>query len=347
MHLFLFKYFLDSILLSILEQSSLKTVENAQFDPSSVASQSKFSELTMKCIWKMTKVVPQLIEGNSLDVSDLILSVDKFLANTPPIEWKKRAADKIIPQADMPLRTVKTILNEMVNVLGESIFEYVHNISDIEKSHALLYLRQMVEQEKRKTGGSEDNSGSESSSRASSTTNVHREPEKSSSNPSTPPSVRRPLSVQLPQRNLAGLVGANSRSFSQGRPLSLGSMSKAEADARLTIIFGRIAQKDETKQGISDLHEFKKQFPQFEDLVETHLGRTGNYFQGYIKRGLNSLLSEEITVQSANDKAAYGIFESENFFYLIINIFRIQKFNCRPGSRYNNIFFPRMSEYKI
>eukprot|EP00842_Homolaphlyctis_polyrhiza_P000842 jgi/Hompol1/1759/HPOL_000015-RA len=39
--------------------------------------------------------------------------------------WKKRLVDKVVPQGDMPLRTVKTILHELVNALGKDLLQYM------------------------------------------------------------------------------------------------------------------------------------------------------------------------------------------------------------------------------
>ncbi|KAJ1561914.1 Cytoskeleton associated protein 5, partial [Cladochytrium tenue] len=242
----------------------------------SVASQVKFTELIMKCIWKMTKVIPQLIEQGSLNVSELLFTVHTFLKNTPPVEWKRRAAEKITPQADMPLRTVKTILHELVAELGDQVMDNIGMIEDPGRSATVTYLKQMIESGRRKNGQPAANSASPP---AVQTDGGARMSDRSSP-PAAATSGYEPVVRQQP------------KSLAQRSPRTAG-LTEEEADMQLTVVFSRIGQKDETKQGIADLHDFRKRHPEHEDLVQKHLLRTGSYFQGYIRRGLASLASAE------------------------------------------------------
>ncbi|KAJ3293732.1 Microtubule-associated protein, microtubule dynamics during spindle orientation, partial [Blyttiomyces sp. JEL0837] len=110
------KNMIFSILLSLLEESANSTVV-APADE--LDAHVKYTQLVMKCLWRMTKIIGKLIEENKLDVSKLILSVHQFLKVTPPNVWKRRAAEKVIPEADMPLKTVKTIVHEIAHAIGE------------------------------------------------------------------------------------------------------------------------------------------------------------------------------------------------------------------------------------
>ncbi|KAJ1559763.1 Microtubule-associated protein, microtubule dynamics during spindle orientation, partial [Cladochytrium tenue] len=225
----------------------------------------KFTELIMKCIWKMTKVIPQLIEQGSLNVSELLFTVHTFLKNTPPVEWKRRAAEKITPQADMPLRTVKTILHELVAELGDQVMDNIGMIDDPGRSATVTYLKQMIESGRRKNGQPAANSASPP---AVQTDGGARMSERSSP-PAAATSGYEPVVRQQP------------KSLAQRSPRTAG-LTEEEADMQLTVVFSRIGQKDETKQGIADLHDFRKRHPEHEDLVQKHLLRTGSYFQGYI-----------------------------------------------------------------
>ncbi|KAJ3412335.1 Microtubule-associated protein, microtubule dynamics during spindle orientation [Chytridiales sp. JEL 0842] len=297
------------ILLSILQLSTSATVDATVTAPDQVPVHAKYTELVMKCLWKMTKVIPQVLSQKLLDVSALLFAVHKFLEAMPPSDWKRRAVEKVIPQADMPLRTVKTILHEIVNVLGESVYSHLTLIAEPQRSHAVVYIKQMVDQEKRKmmVGGSEE---SVASSNATESTDSLREHASNSRLLQQRPQSVIPsaLGGQGGTQQLAGLVGSSEGSNAHQRlqqqqqyrpPSSVGSiMTVADADARLTVIFARIGQKDETKQGIADLYEFRKAYPEYEERVQAHLSKTGNYFQGYIKRGLASLETEEANRQS-------------------------------------------------
>ena len=89
-----------SALLSILEQIFL-------IPPT---TNSKVHELTMKCLWKITKQMH--VRHSDLEIGVLLQAVHHFFSSISPIEWKSRAAEKL-PFEDMPLRTVKTILHEL------------------------------------------------------------------------------------------------------------------------------------------------------------------------------------------------------------------------------------------
>jgi len=51
---------------------------------------------------------------------------------TPPQEWKRRVAANV-PLGEMPLRTVKTILHELVTVRGAETLNHLTRIPDADK----------------------------------------------------------------------------------------------------------------------------------------------------------------------------------------------------------------------
>ncbi|KAI8910955.1 armadillo-type protein [Gorgonomyces haynaldii] len=124
--------FVFKALLRVLQESALS--EDVNF---------KHTELVMKCLWKITKVISELISGRKLIVEDLLFDVNEFFNTAPPQVWKKRAAESKTVQADMPLRTVKTILHEIVNHLGAEIMNYAAVLPN-QQGHLVTYLRQMV-----------------------------------------------------------------------------------------------------------------------------------------------------------------------------------------------------------
>ncbi|CAO3574849.1 unnamed protein product [Mortierella alpina] len=76
--------------------------------------------------------------------------------------------------------------------------------------------------------------------------------------------------------------------------------SETEMNSRLTQIFTKIGTREETKQGIADLYQFQKMYPNMESKVNAQLAKTGTFFQSYIRRGLANLEAE------ANSAAANG-----------------------------------------
>ncbi|KAF9584426.1 Microtubule-associated protein, microtubule dynamics during spindle orientation [Lunasporangiospora selenospora] len=72
----------------------------------------------------------------------------------------------------------------------------------------------------------------------------------------------------------------------------LTGLTETEMNNRLTQIFTKIGTREETKQGIQDLYEFQKTYPQMESKVNAQLTKTGTFFQNYIRRGLANLEAE-------------------------------------------------------
>lgn len=47
-----------------------------------------------------------------------------------------------------------------------------------------------------------------------------------------------------------------------------------------------------------ELYEFQKKYPHAETKVNAYLSQTGNYFQSYIRRGLNNLSAEDDSLKA-------------------------------------------------
>ena len=98
----------------------------------------------MKCLWKLAKTIQENLRTNTLNSDELLYEINQFFITTPPAEWKRRAAEKV-PLGEMPLRTVKTLLLELVNGLGDSIFQHLTLIENPQSSSVYLYLHHMLE----------------------------------------------------------------------------------------------------------------------------------------------------------------------------------------------------------
>ncbi|KAI9015620.1 armadillo-type protein, partial [Hyaloraphidium curvatum] len=105
-------------------------------------------ELVMKCLWKLTKQVPQLIESRSVDLKELLHQIHETLKQIPPSEYKKSA--NRYPNKDLPVRTVKTLLSELTGCLGTNIFAYI-DPEDLNESNIVMnYVQQALEAKKKK-----------------------------------------------------------------------------------------------------------------------------------------------------------------------------------------------------
>ncbi|KAI9250400.1 armadillo-type protein, partial [Helicostylum pulchrum] len=108
------------------------------------AKDTKYTELIMKCLWKLAKTIQENLRSNFLNPDELLYEINRFFINTPPSEWKRRATESV-PLGEMPLRTVKTLLLELVNGLGDSIFQHLTLIDDPQRSSVYPYLHHMLE----------------------------------------------------------------------------------------------------------------------------------------------------------------------------------------------------------
>ncbi|KAI7849124.1 armadillo-type protein [Circinella umbellata] len=108
------------------------------------AKETRYTELTMKCLWKLAKTVQENLRARVLNPDELLYEINRFFITTPPAEWKRRAAENV-PLGEMPLRTVKTLLLELVNGLGDSIFQHLTLIENPPASSVYPYLHHMLE----------------------------------------------------------------------------------------------------------------------------------------------------------------------------------------------------------
>jgi cytoskeleton-associated protein 5 len=82
--------------------------------PTTVDSQeARLGELVLKCLWKLARGIPADLQKGSLDPVEMFPALESFLQSIPPNEWRARAQAKV-PCGDMPLRTIKVIIQHIV-----------------------------------------------------------------------------------------------------------------------------------------------------------------------------------------------------------------------------------------
>ena len=237
------------------------------------AATDKFPELVMKCLWKMTKQIGAQYSSGHITVSDLLLDVHQFLVALPPIEWKMRATDKL-PCEDLPLRTVKTILHELVQVLELNILKHMTLIPDPEESFVFSYLRAMLL--------AKDYSNEQI------------------------------LSVMSPHYDMCvdseGHVkeGSNAARSSTASPSKTetkisdsavqhrSELSSNEIDAFLRDVCTQICSKPDTRVGLQQLYDFRTAHPYALAQINNFLISLGDFFFKYITRALDRLHSEHL-----------------------------------------------------
>ncbi|KAI8337676.1 armadillo-type protein [Chlamydoabsidia padenii] len=259
---------------------------------------AKYTELIMKCLWRLAKTIQETLRSGVLNPDQLLFEINKFFLVAPPTEWKQRLKDKV-PLGELPLRTVKTILLELVNGLGEDIFNHLNLIGDPKNSGIYPYIVHMLESSKKKgeIRPRQTDLPNQGSTTRQSTNNC--------SSGSLPPSDGLPIDNHPGGMVTDRLSSPANTHHSQAQPMQIDSPPsksspsietsplESEMNDTLTAIFERIGTKGQTKEGIIQLYEFQKKSPLAMDKVNSYLNQTGSYFQRYIRRGLESLAADD------------------------------------------------------
>ncbi|RWS17773.1 cytoskeleton-associated protein 5-like protein [Dinothrombium tinctorium] len=99
---------------------------------------SKFNEMVMKCIWKMTRLIDSFM--NELNIDRILYDVHVFFEAFPPDFWK------VNHRSDTPLRTIKTVVFILVKNKKEAIFNNLTMISHIERTEIYSYIQRALKQ---------------------------------------------------------------------------------------------------------------------------------------------------------------------------------------------------------
>ncbi|XP_023239725.1 cytoskeleton-associated protein 5-like [Centruroides sculpturatus] len=119
----------------------------------SLNASERFTELVMKCLWKMLRMMGNYID--ELNVDRILLDLHVFLKTYPSSYWRDRPSDT-------PIRTVKTVLYTLVKYKGEDITKHLMLIPNRQDSDLVIYLQKLIYM--RKDGDLKTGSGTKTSS---------------------------------------------------------------------------------------------------------------------------------------------------------------------------------------
>ncbi|XP_023566345.1 cytoskeleton-associated protein 5 [Octodon degus] len=205
-----------SALLVLLQDSLLAT-----------ASSPKFSELVMKCLWRMVRLLPDTI--NSINLDRILLDIHIFMKVFPKEKLKQC-------KSEFPIRTLKTLLHTLCKLKGPKILDHLTMIDNKNESELEAHLCRMMKH-------SMDQAGSKS----------EKETEKGAS--------------RIDEKS-----------------------SKAKVNDFLAEIFKKIGSKENTKEGLAELYEYKKKYSDAD--IEPFLKNSSQFFQSYVERGLRVIEME-------------------------------------------------------
>ncbi|KAF9005621.1 microtubule associated protein [Cyathus striatus] len=249
------------------------------------SKESKVAELVLKCVWKLARNIPQDLSDSHLDPVELFPAIEHFLQSVPPNEWRARATNKV-PCGDMPLRTIKVIIQHVVAHYGDEVYELLSaSFDDPSATIVYPYVYRIL------------NSGNraqvEGGRRGVSSEHPTRPVSPVSSRPLSPQET---VSSVQSGRNTQGHMRSPSSSSIGGNGTYSPNAEEPDPDAQLLTIIGHISSETTGamhKEGITELHHFLKAYPQKRPRVEKLLESTGPAFRKYINRALATRAAED------------------------------------------------------
>lgn len=99
------------------------------------------ADLVIKCLWKRCKVLDEEFRSGRLPVGATLVIVEEFLSGVGPAEWRRRAQAGVA-LGDMPLRTIKTIIQRAVafcRATGVEIYEILVSEFGDDAANTIVY----------------------------------------------------------------------------------------------------------------------------------------------------------------------------------------------------------------
>eukprot|EP00887_Chlorella_sp_A99_P000367 scaffold13.g367.t1 len=227
---------------------------------------SKFHDLVVKCLIKLTKSLQQSMEG--VDLSALLFNIHDFFLFLGVDEIRKRSSTD-----DKPLRMVKTILHELCKMWGYGIYAHTEGIpgrnadpQPIIFAYIALNLQTLSQSRLIEGGG------------------AARGP------PGAAPSSSGGGAGRGAGADGRGGGGANgSRAAAAAAVYSLSEEEKAEVKAALKDIMGRLMHRGQKDAAMRELYVLRSAHPAY---VEKYIASTSDMFQNFIRQELAQLEQE-------------------------------------------------------
>uniref|UniRef100_A0A2K5JR37 Cytoskeleton-associated protein 5 n=1 Tax=Colobus angolensis palliatus TaxID=336983 RepID=A0A2K5JR37_COLAP len=215
------------LVVKVLEKSDQTNILSLGHPLFSTASSPKFSELVMKCLWRMVRLLPDTI--NSINLDRILLDIHIFMKVFPKEKLKQC-------KSEFPIRTLKTLLHTLCKLKGPKILDHLTMIDNKNESELEAHLCRMMKHSMDQTGSKSD-----------------KETEKGAS--------------RIDEKS-----------------------SKAKVNDFLAEIFKKIGSKENTKEGLAELYEYKKKYSDAD--IEPFLKNSSQFFQSYVERGLRVIEME-------------------------------------------------------
>jgi cytoskeleton-associated protein 5 len=259
----------------------------------------------LKCVWKLARSIPQDLSNKHLDPVELFPAIEHFLQSVPPNEWRARATNKV-PCGDMPLRTIKVIIQHVVGKCiiglrmahtninipahyGDDVYDLLsESFDDPSATIVYPYVYRIL------NSGSKSGTDPDNRRNGSSSEHVTRVPSPSSSRPLSPQETGSTTTTS--HRHSPAHYTSPSSSSNNGHLVFPAPIEEPDPDAQLLTIIGHISSETTGalhKEGITELHQFLKAYPHKRQRVEKMLESTGAAFRKYINRALATRAAED------------------------------------------------------
>lgn len=116
--------------------------------------QSEHTDLTIKCFWKLTRLVEKV--DQRINVSSILLELKNFLEAFPSSYWKSDP-----PKNEIAYRTIKTLIYILVKSKKQKIFLYMNKIPNKENTALYKLLKKAIDQVQEEDENSGQKNGGE------------------------------------------------------------------------------------------------------------------------------------------------------------------------------------------
>ncbi|XP_065181655.1 cytoskeleton-associated protein 5-A-like isoform X1 [Sycon ciliatum] len=99
------------------------------------SSRANLTELVLKCLWRLTRMLDKLLPNCQLD--RLFLDLHNFLVMHPSSVWRQRANN-------IPLRSIKTIIHHIAEKVGPNLMNHLTLVENVGESELMLFLQKRL-----------------------------------------------------------------------------------------------------------------------------------------------------------------------------------------------------------
>ncbi|KAG9266482.1 cytoskeleton-associated protein 5-A-like isoform X3 [Astyanax mexicanus] len=204
----------------------------------STACSSEFSEMVMKCHWRMIRLLPEKIEALYLD--KILLDIHNFMKLIPKEILKQKSNA-------MAQRTVKTLLHTLYRLVGPKIMDHLSLIENRSESEVEAHLRRAMN-----SASSQTSKDSENISKSKIQPPAVADPVRISSKPASSSSSSESLNPAHYEERLRALrqlygLGNNSQSVSVEKS-SVPAVSSKPAVSTMDMLQSQLAQLRESRE---------------------------------------------------------------------------------------------------